>query len=181
MNGNAPVPKVGIVSSSGMPLSLVRSLRFIYGQYDHAYYLTESVVPADDMVGRMEVLGRSSCLSGAWRQFLQSWKLFGVQRPSLILTVFSSGSLPILMACVGRKIPVLLIHVPGMGCTAWLVRRLPQLIALWILSVQGNEPLGDQQTDTVSQQQRQAEAYLRLCTSDLARTLHHTVSPSGRS
>lgn len=173
---NLSLPRVAIVSSSGTPLALVRSLRAIYSHYAHVYYLVDSVIPADDMVGRMEVFGRPSRLGGSLHQFLRAWNVLGVQRPSLALTVSSREAFPIVMACVVRQVPVLLIQVADVGYAAWFVRRLWQLIALWVMSFLAHNPPKGRELETAVERQRQAEGCLRLLTPDLACSIDSVLS-----
>lgn len=176
MNSPALYPVIGIVSSCGLPLALVRLVRTLYERYPHVYYLTDAVVPSDDMVGRMEVVSCTCQSGGGFFQFMHAWKTFGARHPALVVSVVSREAMPLLLACVGRKIPVLLIQVSRVGCAAWLVQSLPQLIALWWVSRSLEEPLGGRVPDQAAQREQDAKRDLCSLEPRLARWIQDVLT-----
>ena len=157
-------------------MALVRSVCTLYQGYPHVYYLTDAVVPADDMVGRLEVLSRTPQAGGGFFQFIHAWKTFDARRPALVVSVVSRDAMPLLLACVGKKIPVLLIQMSRVGCAAWLVRSLPQLLALWWMSRSLEDPLGDREPDQATQREQDAKRDLRSLEPRLARWIQDVLT-----
>lgn len=101
---------IGIVSSCGAPLAVVCSLRSAFERHEHAYILTEPVIPSDDMVGRTHVVLRPLMHGGSLLQCLHAWRLFRSRRPGLIVGPVESGTAPLFVAAALRCIPVVLIE-----------------------------------------------------------------------
>jgi hypothetical protein len=148
-------PLIGIVTSSGRSLRLVRSLRATYGQHAHCYYLTDPVIPADDMVNRIELVvppcGRLEQLG----RFVVAWRIFGRRPPRLIVAMSSRRTFPLLCVCVIRRIPLLLIQVSRSGSAIWSVGTLRQLLGAWLIGcTQGGSSGGDAQVPVSEDDER---------------------------
>lgn len=124
---------IGIVSSCGAPLAVVRSLRSAFEQHEHAYILTEPVIPSDDMVGRTHVVRRSPMCGGSLLQCVRVWRLFRSRRPGLIVGPVDSGTAPLLVAAALRRIPIVLIETGSAADPPrWSAGLLRLLANRWI-------------------------------------------------
>jgi len=101
--------KICIVSSCGGHLTEVRTLKAVYGQYEHFYVINDHILLPEDMRGKTHFIRHAERDWQVLVNFIEAWTILRRERPAVIL---STGAGPVVpFTLVGKLLGIKTVFV----------------------------------------------------------------------